>query len=257
MIKQTSYSPSFPLNQFVDTIWYANATSFEVQSKHYAPLFTELIFNYGDQFEVEGQHVDNLKTANEHLILSGLKTQPFQTKVTGKYNSVGLILKPYCYGILAHKLGTNELDELSDKLQYEFFEKEFVDFQVIEQHIMLLFKDESIDPVLNHFENYFSNHFIEKGSLATFNSSISLSQKSFIQKFKKHYLLTPTNYLKLKRVNHAIQLLENSQSSKLIEVGLDAGFYDQSHFIKLFKQFSGYTPKDFLKNQKVNSVQFL
>jgi AraC-like DNA-binding protein len=87
-------------------------------------------------------------------------------------------------------------------------------------------------------------------SLQDFNMSISISQKSFIQKFKKHFQITPKEYLKLKQVNYAIQLLQNNNAEKLINVGLDSGFYDQSHFIRVFKKFCGVTPKQFVKEKE-------
>jgi len=47
-----------------------------------------------------------------------------------------------------------------------------------------------------------------------------------------------------------MQLLQNSHTENLIHVGLDAGFYDQSHFIKVFKKFCGETPKNFKTYEK-------
>ena len=44
------------------------------------------------------------------------------------------------------------------------------------------------------------------------------------------------------------------------EIGLEVGFFDQSHFIRVFKKFCGTTPKQTRRwgneTDKVNSVQF-
>lgn len=219
-----------------------------MKSSHHAALFTELIFNYGDVFHVEGQHIENVMNRNEHQIISGLKTEPFHTEVSGEYHSIGLILKPYCYGILIEKFGTRTMELISELLHESFFGKPKVDFEWVERHLYEMFGQPELDTDLVKFEQYLSTQLPEKGTLRSFNQMISITQKGFIQKFKKYYLLTPNDYLKLKRVNAAVRMLHNKGSRTLLDVGLDSGFYDQSHFIRLFKKFCGYTPKEFSKN---------
>ncbi len=246
-----TYTPNFPLNQFVNLIWIGKGQDVDLQSSHHAALFTELIFNYGDQFQVSGQNIENFTDYKSHHIISGLKTEPFQTKVLGTYNNIGLILKPFCYGMLIRKFGTKAMKTVSDILYEYLFEPETPQFELIEMYLLKLFEDVNIDTDLQKFENDISAELLQKGALRKFNYLLSISQKSFIQKFKKHYTLTPSQYVKLKQVNYAIHhLMNNSKSGELTQVGLEAGFYDQSHFIKVFKKFCGVTPKQFHTNQK-------
>ncbi|MPQ48353.1 helix-turn-helix domain-containing protein [Marinifilum sp. N1E240] len=247
MILEKTYHPFSPLNQFVDVIWLGKSTELNVESSHHAALFTELIFNYGDNFQVDGQNIENIINKHDHQIISGLKTEPFQTKISGTYGSIGLLLKPFCYGILIEKFGSRAMEQISEILYEHIFVPKEADFKLAEQHLLQLFSGKHIDPDFIKFENYISSNLLGKGALKDFNLSLSITQKSFIQKFKKHYLLTPNDYLKLTRVNTAIQLLQNNKSEKLIGVALDSGFYDQSHFIKIFKKFCGCTPKKFYK----------
>ena len=244
------HTPKFPLSQFVDLIWIGKEQGLDLQSTHHAPLFTELIFNYGDQFKVSGQNIENYTDHKSHYIISGLKTEPFQTKIFGAYHNIGLILKPFCYGMLIRKLGTKAMDTISHILYENLFEPETPQFGLIDKHLLKLFEDVRIDTDLQKFENHISSELVQKGALKKFTHSLSISQKSFIQKFKKHYTLTPNQYVKLKQVNYAIHLLNNSKSNELIHVGLEAGFYDQSHFIRVFKKFCGVTPKQYITNQK-------
>lgn len=247
MIIEKTYHPSFPLNQYVDLIWIGKASELKINSSHHAALFTELIFNYGDTFNVEGQNVENLVSANHHQILSGLKTEPFLTKISGTYGNVGLILKPFCYGMLLRKFGSQAMEQISELLFEKLFIPSSPDIKTIEKHLLKIFENHVIDNDLVKFENYISHNLLRKGSLKDFNLSISISQKSFIQKFKKNFLLTPSEYVKLKQVNYAIQLMQNNHSENFIGIGLDSGFYDQSHFIRVFKKFCGQTPKQFSK----------
>jgi AraC-like DNA-binding protein len=245
-----SYRPNNPLNQFVDVIWLGKASHFQLEASHHAAMFTELIFNYGDTFQLEGQNIENFIGNNTHQIISGLKTKPFQTRVSGVYGNIGLILKPFCYGMLIDQFGSRAMEQISEILYEHLFVVEDPNYQLIEEKLLPLFQGKVIDSDLLKFENYLSNHVLGKGSLSDFNLSISISQKSFIQKFKKNYLLTPGEYVKLKQVNHAIYLLQNNKAEKLIHVGADSGFYDQSHFIRVFKKFCGLNPKEFVKSLK-------
>lgn len=250
MITSHIYRPNFPLNQYIDLIWVGRAAHIELESNHHAAMFTELIFNYGDTFQVDGQNIENFTGKSNHQIISGLKTEPFQTKVSGVYGNVGLILKPFCYGMLIDKFGTRAMEQVSEILYEHLFTEEEPDYQLVEDNLLALFQKKVIDTDLLKFEDYISSHVLGKGSLHDFNLSISISQKSFIQKFKKNYLITPNEYVRLKQVNHAIHLLQSNQAEKLVRVGLDSGFYDQSHFIKVFKKFCGLSPKQFIKSMK-------
>ena len=41
-------------------------------------------------------------------------------------------------------------------------------------------------------------------------------------------------------------MLLNRQSESLTEIAYDSAYYDQAHFIKDFKEFTGTTPNKFL-----------
>lgn len=97
------------------------------------------------------------------------------------------------------------------------------------------------------FETYLNKNISEPKQIKDFNNLISISQKSFIQKFKNTFHIAPNQYARLKQVNHAIIKLNVNKYKNLTSIGLDCGFYDQSHFIKTFKKYSGLTPKQFLK----------
>lgn len=245
------HKPSFPLSQWIDAIWVSKAASFMAQSQHHAPLFTELIFNYGHDFVVEGDAIENSYQTDCQIIISGLKTSPFQTTVSGNYCNVGFILKPFCYNRLQKSLEHPVLKELTEVLYEALVHPTKPQFDVVEPMLLSLFKDLFLDADLLKFERSISSDFLQKGALNHFQATLNISPKSFIQKFKKQYVLTPKQYVKLRQINYAVQLLGGSGQSSLTHIGLEAGFYDQSHFIRTFKQFCGTTPKQFQPLKKL------
>lgn len=73
-------------------------------------------------------------------------------------------------------------------------------------------------------------------------SHCSLSQ--FNRQFKRFFKMTPIAYIHLMRVNAARELLEHS-TQLIADIAQTVGFYDQSHFIRIFKHFRGVTPHQY------------
>lgn len=78
------------------------------------------------------------------------------------------------------------------------------------------------------------------------------SQKKLIGDFKKYVGLTPKYYQRILRFNDLLKRLQNRNEVSWTEVAHDCGYFDQSHFIKEFKHFSGFNPQEFLLNDHNN-----
>lgn len=68
-----------------------------------------------------------------------------------------------------------------------------------------------------------------------------LSTRQFERSFKAFSGFTPKLYSRITRFQAALNQYGNSVKS-LTQIGLECGYYDQSHFIHDFKEFSGYHP---------------
>ncbi len=64
--------------------------------------------------------------------------------------------------------------------------------------------------------------------------------------FKKETGVTLTEYVNKKRIDHAILLL-NSSNSQIQDIAISCGITDVNYFTKLFKRQVGKTPKDYRK----------
>lgn len=70
--------------------------------------------------------------------------------------------------------------------------------------------------------------------------------KTLERKFSKYLGKTTKQIIKLIRFQGVLQDLSVSKNINLTEYAYRNGYFDQSHFIKDFKTYCGYTPKDFL-----------
>jgi AraC-like DNA-binding protein len=81
------------------------------------------------------------------------------------------------------------------------------------------------------------------GALA---AELGCSQKHLIAQFHEQIGLPPKTVARILRFTRALLRLERSNNARWSEIALDCGYYDQAHFIRDFRTFTGSAPGDFL-----------
>jgi len=80
-------------------------------------------------------------------------------------------------------------------------------------------------------------------------SNVSLSKFHFLRVFKKEMGLTPHQYILMKKIEKARDLILSGKT--ISEASLEMGFNDQSHFNRNFKKVFDYTPSHLVKNSNI------
>lgn len=88
----------------------------------------------------------------------------------------------------------------------------------------------------------------EDGRIAALARLLGVSERQLERRFLRSVGITPKRFAVLRRFEHAVTLLEKSAS--LANVAVDAGYYDQSHFIRDFRRASGGPPGRFLRGSR-------
>lgn len=73
-----------------------------------------------------------------------------------------------------------------------------------------------------------------------------LSNKQFGRIFANCVGTSPKEFLRIVRMQRALSMLQQDGGLSLAQLAYECGFSDQSHMIKEFKSFSGYTPLEYL-----------
>lgn len=102
------------------------------------------------------------------------------------------------------------------------------------------------DPSLRRVRDYVENHLNEDVSLGTLARVAGLSASHFVRAFHQAMGVTPHTYVLRRRVGRARRMMVESDLS-LAEIALAAGFADQSHLARRFRQQTGLTPDRFRK----------
>lgn len=98
-------------------------------------------------------------------------------------------------------------------------------------------------------KTHLDNHLQQKINFNLLAKKCFINQRKLIACFKKETGLTPASYLILKRLTKSKELI--SQKLPLVEVALECGFYDQSHFNHYFRKFFGVTPFNYKRNSVI------
>lgn len=107
------------------------------------------------------------------------------------------------------------------------------------------------DQILSHSGNpmqraidFMADHVSEPVTIQTVAKNLQMSESNFSHAFKKQMGLSPQKYLHKLKMDKAVQLLK---SQNVTDVALDLGYENPSHFIRLFKETYGLTPKQYQK----------
>lgn len=78
--------------------------------------------------------------------------------------------------------------------------------------------------------------------------ALHISQDAFEKKFRNHVGASPRQFASIVRLRNLIA--RYSSFSSLTDASYEAGYFDQSHFIKDFRLFTGQAPKDFFRTTR-------
>jgi methylphosphotriester-DNA--protein-cysteine methyltransferase len=86
-------------------------------------------------------------------------------------------------------------------------------------------------------------------SIKVLSENNFLSVRQFERKFKEFSGFSPKLFLRITRFNSLLD--KPYQNKSLAQMAYEYGYYDQSHFIHDFQQFSGHRPKKYFAEDTV------
>lgn len=105
--------------------------------------------------------------------------------------------------------------------------------------------DEPVRPAwLREIEEILQNQFSDNLTLADIARSADVHPTHLARVFRQYHGCTVGEYIRNLRIEHSCLKLTSTGSS-LADIALEAGFYDQSHFSRCFKQIKGLTPTEY------------
>lgn len=267
------HHPSFPLNNFIDSFIYLEGLTFSHTLDRFLPDGnTELLIDLREnpQYIHDNNSLEIIQSC-KHAWVSGVRTRPI-TIPAGSGNK--LLVIGFKKGA-AHAFYKFPMSELTDSVvmgdlvfgnticelreQLLFARSTSEMFCLIEKFLLTQAGDNlHVNPISKCIQ-YAITHITAQPHISSFHKlseHIGYSQKHFIDLFRKQVGVAPKQYLKIMRFQKAILEAETSHSINWSRLAQESGFYDQAHFIHDFKEFSGFTPNEYMqrKNAELNYV---
>ena len=259
-----TFEPQANLSSIVQCFWTLEVPSNrDAEKQRIVPDGTiEMAFILGD--DIKRYTDDNEFIIQPRSMVLGQTIKPFYIQPTGEVNTFAIRFYPYGFANFIKKdikdLLNKEtpIDELfakseSQKLESAIFRAtnttqriELIEEFLIEQ----LSKSSTIDKIVASTVN---DIMLSSGSLSV-NDLIEKhksNRRQLERKFSKQVGLSPKQLGKVIRLQAALKLLISNDAKDLTQIAYTSDYYDQAHFIKDFREFTGTNPKDYLKNKEL------
>lgn len=196
----------------------------------------------------------------ENTWIWGVVSGKFTRKLEGEGKVLGVKFRPGAFYPFYHQSVSGFTD---DTLAFnEAFDD---DLRKLESDIL---EHEENEQIVEQTESFLINHLPEKDSKITQINEIvetvmnepailkvddltdrfEMSKRTLQRLFKKYVGVSPKWVIQRYRLHEAAEKLAAGETENWSQMALDLGYYDQSHFIRDFKQIVGKTPADYLKS---------
>jgi AraC-like DNA-binding protein len=173
--------------------------------------------------------------ANECLHISEAEKKTLEDCLQNISKEISMNLDNHSYNLILTNL------ELLLSYCSRFYDRQFLTRVKVSNDIV-----EKFDTMLN---NYFAQRtLIESGvpDVKYFASQLNLSANYLSDLLSKHTGKSTTEHIHLKLIDKAKNMLWGTESP-ISSIAYDLGFEHPSHFTKLFKSKTGYSPKEYRK----------
>lgn len=85
----------------------------------------------------------------------------------------------------------------------------------------------------------------EHNNIHSLSGQLQVHRRRLERKFIAATGLSPKQFSKIARLQAALKLISTGEYTSLTALALEAGYYDQAHFIRDFREFTGVSPGQF------------
>ncbi len=250
--------PEPGLTKYIECYWTIENDDPTINTQKIIPDgYPEIIIHYGNPYRI---NINNKWELQSKYLVAGQITKHFYIENTGTSEVFGIKLKPpaltHLFNMKMDALNEKvvPIDELNEQELHNFLIKlysvenekraeacnQYFKEMAIRLHDRGHFIDAAIDMI------FASNGAIE---ITTLYQTLFITERQLQRAFKKYVGISPKIFARIVRFNYIFQLIKNDKPS-WAQIAFDAGYYDQSHFIKNFKTFTGEDPSGYFFDEK-------
>ena len=253
--------PNFPLNKYVESIIYVEGNN---KGTGLPKTAMSLVFNLNDSFKLYENKEFTASLDYQKYWIAGLQAKPSYVESYGKSKMVVVQFKTLgAFVFLGQPLHyftdkyvtldcifNKEAEEIWEQLceSLSFNEKILITENFLYRKLLknTLPKEE----LLFGIESLISNQV--KTPIGSICKQFNISRKHLNFLFKEYSGVSPKLLSSLNRLQNTLQSISQSKPEKLTTFAYNLDYFDQAHFTKDFKRFTGLSPKEYLKQVETN-----
>jgi AraC-like DNA-binding protein len=252
-----TYLPQDELTAFVKCYWTLSAAAMakEERQRIVPDGCMEMIFHAGDLYR---QYLpDQTVITQPKCFVFGQITQPLEIAATGETNIFAVRFHPEgCLPFI--NIPIREMDNKAVALDYLFGEQG----KTLGERVCAA---KNVTEQINLVENFLLQHIKNpeisdriaalsvqtllelKGQLSVdeLADQVQVHRRQLERKFATIIGLSPKQLAKIIRLQATLKMMNERKFEHLTELAYENGYFDQAHFIKDFKEFTGVTPGEF------------
>ena len=247
------FDPSDSLKNLVKEYWIFENDNPEIVTQKIIPDgYSEIIIHYGDPYRINLQGKWEVQSS---MLFSNQISKYFFLENTGKSGILGIKLHPAAFYELFEKVTSTFTDQVvplegligSKVLPLKKIQSKGLaikDKVSIAESWLATFLNElkTQSRVRQSLQKIFETHGMT--DMDVIANEIQISTRQLERQFKKVIGLTPKFYSRIVRFNYIFEVMKD-QNDSWIRTALQSGYFDQSHFIKNFKEFTGEEPSSY------------
>lgn len=262
------FEPQQDLKEWVKCYWTLESTLANTPLKNtIIPDGTmKLIFHYGDTYKHHPSDKESIVLPKCFLI--GQLTRPYIVEPLGITGSFVVRFQPngffpfanieikeiqntavpldQLFGKEGEEIGKQILEANSTTERIEFIEK-FLLNQLTDRKTIDNIVTSTIETILEANGQFSVNELSKQNNI---------HRRQLIRKFSSTIGLSPKQLSKTIRIQNTLKTLLTKEVSSLTDLAYENEYFDQAHFIKDFKEFTGLTPKEFYGDDLKMSLIF-
>jgi AraC-like DNA-binding protein len=265
-----TYVPKPPLADFVELFWYCDGYSLAHARERVLPTGdVQLVVSLRDAPLRTYDALDSARSQSYRgPLLCGPRSEFAVIDTTPLSSSMGVQFKPggafpflgvpagelHNLNVSLESLWGRKAEELRDRLleaatpsaRFHILEQALLEQALLPQGLLAQAqaagrRHPAVTYALNAFQAAPHDQTIAEVTRRT-----GLSPKWFIELFRAQVGLTPKLYSRLRRFQTALALIGNGRPPDWSVLAPACGYYDQAHFIRDFRVFSGLNPTEYL-----------
>lgn len=252
-----NYIPNPKLSNYIKCYWSLenSDTSNISKEKIFPDGCMELIFHFGDLFKKHKQN--NFSEIQPKSFIHGQLKEYIEIEPTGKtgifsarFYPTGL--KPFVdfdiseiagQNINIYDIWKNDGKILENKILNSKNDEQrinILEFFLLEKLFKFQENNKIVDLCVNTIIKSNGNVTIDKLAY-----DLNIGKRHLERRFISSVGLSPKMLSRIIRFQNILNMIEHKQFSSLTMIAYEGGFYDQAHFIRDFKEFTGLNPKQY------------